>query len=201
MSANDIKEYITLKGGLSESDSVLVLLELVKKESRLIVLPAPKLFEGNRRAVDRNVDILLIDSINKQTHGIQVKTDTVEGMGSKHAYDKNYVTVIDSAYELGNTAYMSSSVNHRASLPGQIAMSLLSERPLKDIPVAVHPSEFMRTRQIAKELSRGKRSFLDQATRHLADCVIPRLEKDPITEVSVFDATVVDTQAESDKIA
>lgn len=186
MTEHDAKEYRTLKGGISESDTAIALLELVKKESHLVVLPAPELFESNRAAASRNADILLVDPVHKKTHGIQVKTNTVEGTGGNRHYDTRYVTVVDGAHELGNTTFTTAEKSRRMSLPGQIAMSLLSERPIKDTPMAVHPSEFMRARQIARELSRGRRSFLGQATIHLADRIIPALEKDPVDEVPII---------------
>lgn len=201
MTVHELKEYRMLKGTISESDSVITLLELVKKESRLVVVPAPELFESNPAAWNRNTDLLFIDTVNKKVHGIQVKTDTVNGTGRGRHYDSSYVSVVDSAHELGNTTFTNTNKQRRISLPGQVAMGLLSERPLKSAPMAVKTADFMRARQIAKEFSRGRRSFLTQATSNLADRIIPELEKDFIDEVTVIKAEAYRTQAKDDKSA
>lgn len=177
IASTDFKDYKMLKGAVSELDATITLLELVKKEPHLIVLPAPESFERNPHSTHLNADILVINTLHKQVHGVQVKTNTVEGTGGRKKYDTEYVTVIDSAHELGNTTYNKQDKIHRISLPGQIAMGLLSERPIKDVPPGVVPRDFLRSRQIAKELSRGKKSFLPQATRHLANRILPKLEK------------------------
>jgi hypothetical protein len=172
------KEYAMLKGALSEADTTITLMELMKKDDRLIVLPAPEQFENNKRTRNRNVDLLLIDTLNKQVRGIQVKTNTVDGAGAGagRIYDKKFVTVVDGAHELGNSAYTTNKWDRRQSLPGQIAMGLLSERPINKPPVAVRRPDYFKSRQIAVELSRGRKSFLGQATQNLKERVMPELE-------------------------
>lgn len=186
MLPEEAKEYAQLKGDLSEGDSVITLLELVKQEPTLVVVPAPESFEHNRNAQNRNADILLIDTVNSFIHGIQVKTDTVYGAGGRKHYDPTYVSVVDSTYELGNMVYDRSNPNKRKALPGQVAMGLLAERPIKKVPITVFPADYLRSRQIARELSRGKHSFLVQAVSHLANRIIPELKKDPEDEQTII---------------
>jgi hypothetical protein len=178
------KEHNRLKGTLSEADAIIVLMELMKKEPGLIALPAPELFEHNPRAFWRNVDALLIDTVTKQVQGLQVKTNTVDisdDVDKKH-YDAHFATVIDSAHELGNTAYTMRHAGRRQNLPGQLALSLLSERPINKPPRAVAKPAFMRSRRIAIELSRGRKPFMNQAVHNLSARILPELRADVVQE-------------------
>ncbi|MBC7459184.1 hypothetical protein H7200_00500 [Candidatus Saccharibacteria bacterium] len=186
------KEYSRLKGGASEVDGMIALMELMKKYPHVIVLPAPEIFEHNKRSSDRSADLLVIDTVDRQVIGAQIKTNTVDIFKKavdpldinaippkkEKPFDTNYVIVIDSAYELGNTVFSPRSREARESLPGQIAMGLLSTRPVNKPPVAVPRLHYLKSRQIAVELSRGRKSFLGQAVHHLEERIMPKLEKE-----------------------
>jgi|GEM_PF-2407534 len=188
-------EHQIAKGILSEADTAIVMMEMMKTHPELVAVPAPQRYENNRRSW-RNADQLLIDTERKNVRGIQVKTNSVGRDVEKKNYDRTFVSIVDSKHELGNSAPAHNSLG-RISLPGQIAMGLLSDTQPQDKPSYVNKAEFMRSRQIAKELVRNRRSYLAQATLGLTGRLVPELAEN----ASALVTRVVEEQYDTDKIA
>jgi hypothetical protein len=105
----------SLNGQLTEIDAAIVMLELCKQESELILLPAPPQFES---AADKKLsaDFIIIDPATEQTRGIQVKSyiDRFEDEGNSDSrkirqrfkavrkYSPDYITMVDGMIDLGN---------------------------------------------------------------------------------------------------
>jgi hypothetical protein len=151
-------------------------------------LPAPSIFESNPVTPWRNVDQLLLDTLNKKVQGIQVKIN-VPSEETLKRYDHNFVTVVDGLHDLGNSTFSPNRVNHQQALPGQIAMSFLGEQGINAAPASVRRPDFMHSRAIAQELSRGRRSFLAQATANIADRVLSELSINESIEAAADEQT------------
>lgn len=167
------------KGLLSEVDTAVTGIEIMKTHPELVILPAPVRYENNPHAIDRNVDLLLIDTEKQQVRGLQVKTDTYEGAGRGRLYNPDYVSIIDGANELGNSTFTPGNNARRLSLPGQIAMGILAEQPLKQSPAYMNRSEYMQARQIAKEIMKTRRSYLGHAVLNLSGRLLHDLYRQP----------------------
>jgi hypothetical protein len=105
---------LQLSGQLSEVDTAIVFLKIMKKYPNLVFLPASPQFES-ARIDDRSIDFIVIDIESRQSRGLQVKTfiesidDPSKPNEAKHArhrpirkYNDKYVTLIDATVELGN---------------------------------------------------------------------------------------------------
>lgn len=180
-------------GHLPEVDSLVVGLELMKDHPELIVLPAPSQFEQNPRSRGtsgklKNSDLLLIDTEAQQVRGLQVKTvmasaaqtkrDGIMGQRGYNDYDNDYVTIIDSFNDLGNTTHDRRRRSGVMSLPGQISLGLLAEQPIKKNISSLPTPQFMKSRAIAREIMRGRRSFMPQAIKHIAERALQDLYRE-----------------------
>lgn len=94
-------------GMLSESDAAIVLLELIRHRTDLLLLPAPPSYEAAwsstpaaRAGARRSVDLILLDPVRRRVAGIQVKTKL--SSASQQRYDSEFVVLIDGALDLGN---------------------------------------------------------------------------------------------------
>ena len=180
--ADESSELRSLLGTINEGDAALTLVEIMKNNTNIVALPAPISFESNPDQRQRNTDFLLIDTNKKHSRGIQVKTNAVQ---KNHIlrYDRNYVSVIDAATDLGNTAYSPTRDGHIMQNPGQIALHLLAQRPLKSVPRYVEKREYFPSRLTAIEFTRGHKSFLGQAVIHVTERVMSDLYRNPPEEV------------------
>jgi len=176
--AQKTDEQSRLEGDLSEGDALLTSLEMTKKYPDVVVIAAPEKFENNRRQVSRNIDLLAIDALRRHARGAQVKTSVFDDEKVTR-YDSDFVSIIDGAHDLGNTAYTTRNGKRIMTLPGQIAMQFLADRTIKEAPYVGARIDFMRSRLLAKEMTRGRKSFLPQAAQHVADRIMPVLHKNP----------------------
>jgi len=167
-----------LEGDLTDADSLLVSLEMTKKYPDIIVVPAPERYENNRRQVSHNIDLLFIDPIRRHARGAQAKTSVFDEEKTAR-YDPDFVSIIDGAHDLGNTTYTNHYNNRIMTLPGQISMNFLADRTIKEAPYIGPKIDFLRSRLLAKEMTRGHKSFLPQATKHVIDRIMPVLHTNP----------------------
>ena len=165
----------SLQKSLSEADVIIALIEMMKTNPDIIVVPAPSQYENNPDMPWRNIDAILIDRIKKEARGIQTKSfiDTNHNV----SYDNNFVTLIDSSVDLGNSTTSRLHTGKRVSMSGQLAMNLLSNNPLNSVPTGHTKPNYMRQRLVARELSRERRPYLTQAVGNIANRVITDLYK------------------------
>ncbi|WP_375385415.1 hypothetical protein [uncultured Microbacterium sp.] len=85
-------------GMLTETDALVVVLEIVRHLPDLVVLPAPPQFESSSAA--RNADLLVLDLTRRTVAGIQVKTSLVDA--DKVRRQHGSVVLVDGVADLGN---------------------------------------------------------------------------------------------------
>lgn len=181
-------------GYVAEVDSLVVGIELMKTHPELVILPAPNRFESNPGSKGengyRNSDLIAIDTRQRQVRGIQVKS-ILKNVDRQQAsrpqsphdrpiktfndYDPEFVTIIDSVHDLDNTTLDISKV---VAFPGQIALSILTEQPIKNNPTYYPDSYYMQRRQMAREIMRGRKSRVAEATRRVGERVLHDLYRD-----------------------
>jgi hypothetical protein len=93
-----VAEHATITGVMQEYDAAIILLDLVRKNKRLSVVPAPMQFERTRKRT--NVDFIVMDCVDRCAVGVQVKsrlrTEDTEGA------DPDRVVFLDGDTDLGN---------------------------------------------------------------------------------------------------
>jgi hypothetical protein len=103
-----------MNGQLTEIDAAIVMLELCKQETEILLLPAPPQFES---AADKyhSIDFVVIDPIADKTRGVQVKSyidrfedrskiyEAPQQFKAIRKYDPDYVTMVDGLIDLGNS--------------------------------------------------------------------------------------------------
>ena len=151
-------------GILSEADTLVALLEMMKTHPELVALPAPSRFED--RLAAHNIDVILIDTAQRQARGIQVKTHLSQE--DFDHYDSQYVSLVDGSTDLGNTTLGESYV-HRRARPGQLLLEVLANTPIQYQPEFFERSAFLQNRQIARELMRGRKPFLQRAMGNISE--------------------------------
>lgn len=164
-------------GMLSEFDTAVLLMEIVREHPGLAVLPAPPQFEQSTRGA--NVDLLVLDTRRKQIVGVQVKTRLRGGTFGR--YEEDAVVLIDGDLDLGNTRRVRTdprrSDAHAVTWPGLISAHVVADiRPgtvgLEDFETP----RLLALRRIARRLCYGTSSYTKDALRHISDRILERLE-------------------------
>jgi hypothetical protein len=103
-----------MNGQLTEIDAAIVMLELCKQDTEILILPAPPKFESAANKYN-SIDFVVIDPTANKTRGVQVKSyidrfesDTISSelpqqFKAIRKYDPNYVTMVDGMIDLGNS--------------------------------------------------------------------------------------------------
>lgn len=114
-------------GALTEIDAYIALLDLTRRDHRVLVLPGPPQFE--RWARSANADFLVIDTEHRRIRGVQVKL--VVDRQQAERYDRARITLIDGSRDLQNNRAMRTdarrSDRHVVSWPGMIGAHYLRE--------------------------------------------------------------------------
>lgn len=168
-----------LGGQLTEIDSAIVMLEVMKRESgdqpsNMVLVPAPPRFEAAHNNHDRLADFLLFDTVSDQVRGVQVKTII---NGDETGYDPEYVTVIDGVTDLGNStaAFTSRRANHQAPAPGLIALDFLTRSiapRYKHMAADTIPSSMSDALQTAKTVFGTRNSYFNHAVAFVGERVL-----------------------------
>lgn len=118
-----LRQAIT--GNLAEADALITLLNVVKREAGLTVVPAPPQFEAYAGAA--NADLLVLDLVREQIIGVQVKS--FEAYKSRDRYDPDRVILIDASLDLFGTlsrrTRLGRSDSSTRSWPGQVTSHFL----------------------------------------------------------------------------
>lgn len=96
------RAYGSFTGAIQEYDAGIILIEFMRRNPNVTVVPAPMQFERTNSRT--NVDLLIIDFIGKRAVGAQVKTQVRHQHVEK--YDKDRVVLIDGAVDLENVRVM-----------------------------------------------------------------------------------------------
>ena len=179
-------------GLLTDFDTLVTGLELRidnVEERDLVVVSAPSRFEATRST--RNSDALIFDREKRHARGVQAKTrigNVNEDEARKDIfkrYNPAFVSFVDGMTDLGNsTDERLAGGRHRAiPFPGLISMDHLIRTPLNQMPTAGLKGEDLRyvqmmhrkSRQIALELSRGRKNFIPMATRNISERLLTDL--------------------------
>jgi hypothetical protein len=103
-----------MNGQLTEIDAAIVMLELCKQDTEILLLPAPPKFESAANKYN-SVDFIVIDPKAGKTRGVQVKSyidryaddstvdETRQQFKAIRKYDPTYVTMVDGMIDLGNS--------------------------------------------------------------------------------------------------
>lgn len=174
-----------INGQLTEIDTYITLLEVQKNhpERDLLILPAPPRYEAGVRSAN-NADLLAIDRQTQSVRGIQAKTRITTMSSDREKYSHDTITLVDGYYDLGNSRaerHPGSGKIYSVAQPGLIAMDHLQRTPINDMPGARYPRiklEHRRAKLMASELSRGRKSYIEHAARHLGERVLYDLYKD-----------------------
>ncbi|WP_436701235.1 hypothetical protein [Nocardioides sp. BYT-33-1] len=114
-------------GALTEIDAYIALLDLTRRDRRLIVVPGPPQFE--RWAGSANADFIVVDTASGTIRGIQVKSIVERREADR--YDPARITLIDGARDLQNSRAMRTdprrSDRQVVSWPGMIGAHYLRE--------------------------------------------------------------------------
>jgi len=141
----------SLNGQISEIDAAIVMLEMMKDNPSLILLPATQHFESAMHS-GRSTDFVLTDTEVWQSRGIQVKTSIggfqdpwKRNQEQKRSsflpvkrYDDKYITMIDGMVDIGNYALRPLPNNSTIAQadPGQISVNFLSDRQHPSLAIA-----------------------------------------------------------------
>jgi hypothetical protein len=90
-----LKRFI---GAVQEIDTAIVVLDVVKNNPGITVVPAPMQFE--RSSSGANADLLVIDIDDDRMMGVQVKSTVRDETVAK--YDAGRIAIIDGSIDLGN---------------------------------------------------------------------------------------------------
>jgi len=85
---------------MNEYDAANTALEVARQQRCLTIVPAPMQFERGRNNACRNVDLLVIDVVNRRAVGGQVKSSVTRS--AVEGSDKERVVFIDGKRDLGN---------------------------------------------------------------------------------------------------
>ncbi len=85
-------------GVLQEIDVAIVILDVIRKNPNLTVVPAPMQFERSKSGA--NADLLVVDLGEKQAMGVQTKT--VTRRETREKYDQTRIALVDGTVDLGN---------------------------------------------------------------------------------------------------
>lgn len=132
--AKDNKVYRDLtENRLNEFDSAIILLEVMKNNPSLAVLPSPPLFEKYTNRA--NADFIIIDTDTRDILGVQTKTTIFSEELEK--YDSRRIIFIDGRYDLANYKMMRTVANSsrlkEVSWNGLVAMHHLKTKNAKRI--------------------------------------------------------------------
>lgn len=182
----------TYNGLLTDHDTIVTGLEFRLEniaERDIVIVSAPHRFEATRST--RNSDALVLDRTARHARGIQAKTRIGNADESEDRedifkrYDPTYVSFVDGMTDLGNSIdERLVGGRHRAiAFPGLISMDHLMRTPLNQMPTAglkgedLHYLQMMhrKSRQIASELSRGRKNFIPMATRNISERLLTDL--------------------------
>lgn len=120
-------------GMLTEIDACIALLEATRSDPHVLVLPAPPQFE--RLAGDANADMLVIDTLQRQAIGVQVKAS--HAWQSVERYDRRRIVMLDGIEDLQNSRAMRTdarrSTKRTVSWPGLVGAHYLRTLPVQRI--------------------------------------------------------------------
>ncbi|MBP7760708.1 hypothetical protein KA093_02840 [Candidatus Saccharibacteria bacterium] len=118
----------TWEGILNEFDTGIVLLEIAKRHTDWIVIPAPGGFEhGNKNA---NVDFIVLDTTRQEIIGVQTKT-AVSDSDYQH-YDNKRVVLVDGMIDFGNISLRNPNSQYPVSTAGIISAHKLTDRSVNN---------------------------------------------------------------------
>lgn len=155
-----------------------MLLDVAKKHPDWIVVPGPMQFERSRHG-DRNADFIVIDTGNKQSIGIQVKSSVRDETIAK--YDPAWIVLVDGDTDFNNVQAMRtkalSSDQKVVSWAGILSAHHLSKLSTKNRPLS-SPDRMllMRQRLVAKAaLSDVKVKDYPEIIKRIDERISPKL--------------------------
>lgn len=174
-------------GMLSESDAAIVLLELIRHRTDLLLIPAPPSYEaawsstpGARPGTRRSVDLILLDPTRRRVAGIQVKTKL--SSASQQRYDSEYVVLIDGALDLGNERLVRRSPQRsdliRESWPGLISAHFVLNANPRTSTFRAWADAIENQREGLEATVHGTSDYLTRAVGQVRRRVMTQLELD-----------------------
>ncbi len=116
----------TYEGILTEFDTAIILLEIIKDEPDLFVLPSPSLFEhGESRGL--NSDFLLIDRGQNEIVGVQTKSNVNEY--DLRRYDSERVVLVSGSTDFDNVSLRKGRLRDVKATAGLVSAAHLLHMP------------------------------------------------------------------------
>jgi hypothetical protein len=172
------EESKTLIGRSTEVDAMVTFLEMMKTHPEITVVPGPLRYEANPRTRShsgkkKNSDFIMFDTEKNEARGIQVKTRLAR-TDELEEYDSDYVSTIEGAADFGNTVFRGRKITNQAGL---LSLGLIAEQPLSLQTPMSHRADYLRSRAIAREITRGVKPYLHNAVQHIGERVLRDLYK------------------------
>lgn len=171
---------------ITELDAGIALLELVKyRKETLIVVPAPPDFESTYR--ERNADYMILDRVNNQTHGIQVKNSLAGPVAQEimQQYDPDFITLIDGEINLGNQLSKGEEISSVSTLRFQTGLLSIDQLQRVSMSSLLHEKlehrrwEVIQAWNDADTRSNGRDNFIYTAMKNIEPSIIDGLYKEP----------------------
>lgn len=162
-------------GMLTETDTLIVLLEIARTRPELVVVPAPPQFES--AVAGRNADLLVLDVRERRAVGIQVKTALADAAHVQGA--RRGVVLVDGIADLGNQRltplHARSSTTRVIAWPGLISAHVVLRANPRSPVFAPHAPSFEALQTELPGTVFGTSDYLARAAAHLRDRVLGAL--------------------------
>lgn len=155
-------------GMLSETDTAIVILEMVRRSPDIVVIPAPPQFESG--SPGRNVDLFVIDVRAETVNGIQVKT-SLHHSRQVLASQREGLVFVDGVTDLGNQRLARRSPNSSTKVltawPGLISAHYVLRANPRNPLFAPWSDEIEEVQAELPDLVFGTTDYLDRAVAQL----------------------------------
>lgn len=162
-------------GMLTETDTLVVVLEIIRRRPHLIAIPAPPRFESTDAR--HNVDLLVIDTRARTVVGLQVKTSITQHEKVRHL--SRDILLVDGTVDLGNTRLVPrhalTATKMPTAWPGLISAHTVLRANPRSAVFAPHREAIEQLQAALPATVYGTTDYLDRAVRHLEDRILNAL--------------------------
>jgi hypothetical protein len=162
-------------GMLSETDALVVLLEMARRRRDLLVLPAPPQFESAPGG--RSADLVVADLRARTAVGIQVKTSLLTTEKARRSDPA--LVLVDGVTDLGNERltplHPRTTSKGLMPWPGLISAHFVLAANPRTPAFVRHRESIDRLRAVLPETTFGTSDYLSRAVRHLERRVLTAL--------------------------
>jgi hypothetical protein len=176
---DQINIHTTLTGMIQKVDTALVLLEVVRKDPDLTVIPTPPVFSRTRKP-QLNMNFALIDHAQSKVAGVRT---TSKLSGEKFdAVDHNRIVHVDGDVDFNNVRSVrtrrTSSDQRTISWPGLVAakrMERIKTYGAATAHTGMSPTQLIKLKAIARSMTRGLRLDYDALPGIISSRILEKL--------------------------